>query len=483
MIPKLQAIVLAAGSSSRFKTGRTKLLEKICGQELILYPVKLLEAMNIPPTLVVGHQKEEIKTTIAQNCSDSIIYATQEEPRGTGDALRCTKHLWYKEHILIMNGDMPLVNQTTIELLYKKHIDSNASLSFVTAYNADPSLNGYGRVIQTADQIQIVEARDLQQTQLEQEYCYINAGIYIATRSFLENHIETIEPKNNAKEFYLTDLVKIASSLHHTITTVSAPFDQIRGINTFQELWAAEQIKRAELINYWMDHGVRFSTPHSVHLDLDVSIGSGTFIASGVHLVRGTRIGKNCRIGEFSSLEDATIDDYAQIQAHTLITQSHIGKRAIIGPFAHVHNNSSIMDEAVIGNFVEVKRSTIGIHSKAKHLTYLGDAIVGNQASIGAGTITCNYNGLTKHTTTIGDRAFVGSNNTLVAPVTIEQNAFTAAGSVITDDVPEDALAISRSRQVNKKNYAPKLRNPLGLESQAFLAAIKAESDSSVEES
>lgn len=481
---KLQAIVLAAGSSSRFKTGRTKLLEKICGQELILYPTKLLEQMNIPLTLVVGYQKEDIKKALINHCSDSITYAIQEQQLGTGHALQCTKPLWYKDHILIMNGDMPLVTSTIIESLYKKHTETNATVSFVTAHNTDPNLTSYGRVIQTAEHVQIVEARDLQPTTDIQEHCCINAGIYIAKRSFLEEQIEKLEAVNAAKEFYLTDLIKIASSLHLTVSTISAPFDQIRGINTFQELWASEQIKRAELITYWMNQGVRFFAPQNVQIDSNIIIGSGTQIGCGVHLLEGTRIGKNCIIEAFSSLQDAIIDDYAHIKSHTIISQSHIGQHASIGPFAHIHSNSNIAERAVIGNFVEIKRTTIGIGSKAKHLTYIGDSIVGKQASIGAGTITCNYNGLTKNTTIIGDQAFIGSNNTLVAPVTIEQNAFTAAGSVITDNVPENTLAIGRSRQINKKNYASKLRSSLQFsEKSAFVGAIKTNSDSSLEES
>ncbi len=243
-----------------------------------------------------------------------------------------------------------------------------------------------------------------------------------------------------------------------TVNTVSAPFDQIRGINTFEELWAVEHLKRTELIKYWMSQGVRFSVAQNVHIDLDVSIGAGSYVGCGVHLLKGTKLGKNVKVHEFASLQNAVIGDNTQIYPFSIIENATIGKNTKVGPFIHMRDNVNIGNQSTLGNFVEVKNSTIGHYSQAKHLSYIGDANIGDNVNIGAGTITCNYDGTKKSRTIIKDDVFVGSNNTLVAPITIGENAYTAAGSVITDDVPANALGIARERQTNKKDYAKKLR-------------------------
>ena len=482
MITNLQAIVLAAGKSTRFNIDKSKMLEKICGQEMILYTTRLLEQLKIPTTVVVGYQKEAVQEPIINFHKDRIHFEVQEEQHGTGHAILCARNSFKEEHILIMNGDMPLVTSDIIERLYNKHIESQASVSFIVAHNDDPSGVSYGRVVKANNnKIKIVEAKDFNGDYTD--HCCINAGIYIVSKRFLENNIEVIEKNDESKEFYFTDIIKIASDQNETITTIQTSFDRIRGINNFQELWAAEQIKRAELIKYWMDCGVRFSVAQNVHIDLDVTIGSGSYIACGVHILQGSKIGQNCYIHEFSAVENSTLEDNVTILSHCIIKDSYIGYAASVGPFAHVTSSSRLEAHAVIGNFVEVKRSTIGIHSKAKHLAYLGDAQIGNNVNIGAGTITCNYNGVHKNQTVIKDGAFISSNNSLVAPVVVEKNAFTAAGSTITDFVPEDALAIARSRQINKEGYGKKLRaGKVKIEPVAsFIAAIKTNNDNNLE--
>jgi bifunctional UDP-N-acetylglucosamine pyrophosphorylase/glucosamine-1-phosphate N-acetyltransferase len=454
--PSLQALVLAAGKSSRFNTGKTKLLEKICGQEMALYAPKLLQSMNIPVTMIVGFQKELVRAAVVKNLGDSITFVEQEQQQGTGHAIMCSRSTWKADHILIMNGDMPLVTKDIITDLYTQHSASNAAISFVIAHNSDPSVQGYGRVIKEGDTtVAIVEAKEFKGD--SHQHCCINAGIYLVRRDFLQESIDAIE-RSAHQEFYFTDIVKIAHSQQRTITTTTASFDHIRGINTFHELWIAEQIKRSELIKHWMDQGVHFSVAQNVHIDLGVTIGSGTKIGCGVHLIGTTHIGAHCTIHEFSSVENSTVGDHTQIYSHCLLKDSHVGSHAKIGPFAHVHRKTHIGDKSVIGNFVEVKQSTIGNASKAKHLAYLGDAHIGSKVNIGAGTIICNHNGITKSTTTIHDHAYIGSNSTIIAPVTVGEAAFTAAGSVITDDVPAHALALGRARQVNKEGYAQKLR-------------------------
>ncbi len=450
----IQAIVLAAGKSTRLKTGRNKLIEKICGQPMIAYVTKLLTTLDIPTTVVIGHQKELIKKCINKYHHEQITFVIQEDQQGTAHAINCTRELWNKEHILIMNGDMPLVTPEIIQALYKKHIDSDATLSFVMAHHTDPTTS-YGRVMKTDNKIKIVEAKEF--TGDSSDHCCINAGIYLVKKSFIKEHLNAIEQNEVSQEFHITDLISRASDHDKMIATVSAPFDYVRGINNQHELWAAEQIQRSNIIKHWMEHGVRFSVAHNVHIDLDVVIGPGTYIGCGVHLLYGTKIGSHCRVHEYAALENATVGDDTHIYPFSIIKNSTVGRHAHIGPFAHIREQSVIADNATIGNFVEIKNSRIDNNSKAKHLSYIGDAEIGKQVNIGAGTITCNYDGQKKHKTIIKDNVFVGSNNTLIAPVTIHEGAFTAGGSTITQDVPAQALAIARIDQINKPDYAKKL--------------------------
>jgi bifunctional UDP-N-acetylglucosamine pyrophosphorylase/glucosamine-1-phosphate N-acetyltransferase len=367
----------------------------------------------------------------------------------------CTQELWQNDHILVLNGDVPLITADCIETLYKKHITQSADISFIVAHNIDPDLSAYGRVIQDGSSIKIVEAKD--DTRENSEHCCINAGIYLFKKDFLNNNINEISKSKVTGELYITDLINIASKKGFKVETVSAQVDVIRGINTLKELWAAEQIKRAEIIKKYMENGVRFAFAQNCHVDLNAKIESGTNIGVGVQIYGNSKIGANCKIEAFSIIESSIIEEDVTIRSHTVIKNSTISKNSSVGPFAHIHSNSQISQEVVIGNFVEVKNSEIGANSKAKHLSYLGDTQVGSNVNIGAGTITCNYNGKVKQRTIIKDNVFIGSNNSLVAPVIIGQNAFTAAGSVITDNVPDYALAIARAGQINKEEYAKKL--------------------------
>lgn len=352
---KVQAIILAAGKSTRFNTGRTKLLEKICGQEMILYTTRLIEQLSVPIVVVVGYQKDAIKETITKHHHNTINFIVQEEQKGTGHALMCAQSTWDRDHIMIMNADVPLVSSQIIETLYEKHIATHADISFVTAHHADPSIGGYGRVVKTDNSIKIVEARDFDGD--ANEHCCINAGIYIIRKQFLQQCIKEITQNETTKEFYITDLVKIASDQKRIVSTTSAPFDRIRGINTLQELWVAEHIKRAELIKYWMDKGVHFSVAQNVHIDLDVSIGSGSYVGCGVHLLKGSRLGNNCKVQEFSSIESSIIGDGCDILPHCIIKDSTIGALSQIGPFAHIKDHSQIGEQVILGNFVEVKKA------------------------------------------------------------------------------------------------------------------------------
>ncbi len=452
---KLQAIILAAGKSTRFNSDTSKLLTPLCGQELILYPVALFAELKIPITIVIGYQKDAIIELINKKYT-AIEYAEQQEHKGTGHAVLSAKNFFHAENILVMNGDMPLVNTAIIDELVQEHTQRKAAVTFVTADNADPSLSGYGRVIKEDNKIEIIEDRHFTGDKTTQ-YC-INAGIYIFKRDFLEKSLDQLQENKQSRELYITDIIKLANITNNTITTVDVPFDKVRGINTLKELWIAEQIKRAELIEYWMQQGVYFPMAHTVHLDLDVTIGRGTRIGAGVQLLNGTSVGSLCSVEPYCILKNASLNDNVTLYAHSIVTNAEIHAYSQVGPFAHVHSATTIKQSAQIGNFVEISRTTIGQESKAKHLTFLGDATIGSKVNIGAGTITCNYNGVSKHKTVIGDETHIGSNNSLVAPLHIGSAVITGAGSTINHNVPDNALAIARAMQVTKENYAAQLK-------------------------
>ncbi len=483
MLSNTQAIVLAAGKSARFNTGNTKLIEKVCGQEIILYPLSVLQELNIPTTLVIGFQKNKIQRVVEKVHPEKITYLEQQELNGTAGALQSLQSHYQSQHILVMKADVPLITTEIIESLYDQHIATTAAISFVTAHNGDPTGFSYSRVIKNGEKIFVRKAQELTINKI-QEYCCVNAGIYLISQSFLETELTNLKKNTATNEYHVSDLINLATEKGYIVATTTVPFDQIRGVNTHQELWAIEQIKRSELIKYWMDRGVRFSSAQTVHMDLDVEIGSGSFIGCSVHLLSGTKIGIQSTINAFSIIENSTLGDQVTVHPHSIIKDSIIGTHAKIGPFAHIQQKSSIGDDCAIGNFVETKRVTIGSHTKAKHLAYLGDAEIGSNVNIGAGTITCNYDGKNKHTTHIKDNAFIGTNNSLVAPVTIEKRAFTAAGSVITEKVPEGALAIARARQINKENYVEQNKNtqeqkqtPESKETVSFIGAYKTHND------
>lgn len=455
----VQAIILAAGRSTRFKIGQTKLSFLICGQEMILYPVKLFQKLNIPMSLVVGYQKEVVKS-IVERSGIAATFSEQVEQKGTANAVACSRQHWFADDIIIMAGDSPLVNEEVIGELLETHYKTRATITFVSAHNSDPSLRGYGRILKRGNSISIIERSDPRYDDLDNQCC-INSGIYIVKRSFLDLYLDQIQPSPETNELYLTEIITLACSAGFKVEMIHVPFDLIRGVNTLKELWAVEHIKRSELISYWMSQGVRFSTAQHVHIDVDVTLGVGTFIGTGVVLLQGTNVGAHCTIDAGSVIGNTTIGDHTTVHPHCVVYDSVIGAHCDVGPMAHVRKGSVIGDHCHMGNFVEVNASKIGSYTKAKHLSYLGNAQVGSHVNIGAGTITCNYDGVKKHETCILDGAFIGSNNALIAPITIGKEAFTAAGSTITENVPDHALAIARGQQVTKENGATRLREKL----------------------
>lgn len=449
-----RAIVLAAGGSKRFRRRKSKLLARICGRVMVVFPLKILEELQIPTTLVLGYQADELKSEVARVGIRNINYVVQPELLGTGNAVGFSRDAWDQENILILNADVPLLTTDLIKDLLKQHNEKRATISFLSTYVMNPE--GYGRVVEKDGKVQIFEERDCPDNL--KDVNKINVGIYVVKRSFLQENIQRLEKNVVSGEFYITDLIDIASKQGLLVQTVPAPFDKVRGVNTLQELWAVEQIVRSNLIKYWMNRGVRFELAQNIHIDIDVKIDEDSFIGTGVHLLNGTTIARNCFIGAFTIVDGSSIGEGCMIHSHSVIQDSKIGKSVHAGPFARLRNNVVIADDVTVGNFVEIKNSSIGKKSKTKHLTYIGDATLGENVNVGAGTIVCNYDGVKKHKTVIEDNVFVGSNDTLVAPIKIGKGSYVAAGSTITKDVHAEDLAIGRARQENKENYAKKFK-------------------------
>lgn len=451
-ISSLQALVLAAGKSTGFKTGKTKLIEKVCGQEIILYTTRLLQSMHIKASVIIGYQKELITAIVQKKHADLFTFIEQQEQHTVIDSIIHASTQQSQEHVLIMHADMPLITQELIEALYKKHLETNATITLATSHVINPQDSQYGRVIKKNNTVTLTQPSEIQDDL--GEHCCIDASVYLVKKSFLEKHALTLQKECTNQEWYMHELIHIANEYKEPVATVAVPFDTIRGINTLQELWAVEQIKRSELIRYWMDRGVRFSAAQNVHIDLNINIGTGSFIGCGAHIIGHSVIGQNSSIMEFSTVEDSIVGDNVLVEPHSIIRNSTIHHNVTVGPFAHIRNQSEIHEHTHIGNFVEIKKSTVAHHTNAKHLAYIGDTTIEHHVNIGAGTVICNYDGQNKHETTIKEHAFIGSNSTLIAPITIEKNAYVAAGSTVTESVPENALAIARSRQVNKNDYA-----------------------------
>lgn len=458
----IQAIVLAAGASRRFNTTLPKLCTPLCGKPLIFHPLMLLVKQNMPITCIIGHQSDLVRKTIEQAAKEleitaPVTFVEQKEQRGTGHAVLCSQSAWQAEHLLILSGDTPLFMPDSLHRLIEEHLTHQNVITFACCPNASPESDGMARVVREPGRLHTIEARhDNLHERTNQDL--LNAGIYLFKRSFLETFLPKLKPNPESSEVYLPELIELASTHQLRVSYFTVPFSEARGVNTLEELAEAEQSLRAKVTKQLQLSGVRLLNPHSSSIDLDVRLESGVCIDQGCILRGRTSINSGTTVGAYSVITNSVIGKNVTIHPHSVITDTVIMDHAIIGPFAHVHGESILCDRATVGNFVEVNRSVIGSHSKAKHLSYLGDAIIGKQSNIGAGTIVCNYDGHAKHKTNIGDNVAIGSLNALVAPITIGDNAITAAGSVITDTVPADAFAIAREKQTTKEGYAPLLK-------------------------
>lgn len=455
----LATIILAAGKGTRMKSDLPKVLHPLMGSPMLSYTIELsLNEVKAERTMiVVGHQADQIEKRFAD---PRIEFIHQEEQLGTGHAVLQALPLLhgFRGTVLILCGDVPLVKGETLRSFTETFWRNDSTLAVLSAVVKDPT--GYGRILRDSEGWleRIVEEKEA--SEQEKSIREINTGIFCVRSTFLAEGLKEIRKENAQGEYYLTDLVEVARKrdLRCSAHMVADPME-VMGINTRIDLAMAMEVLRQEKIRELMLSGVTIIDPKATYVDRTVVIGKDTTLYPNCTIEGDTRIGEQCVIEPNSKISDSEIGREVTIRSHCVITESRIEDRAIIGPFAHLRPKSEIKAKAKIGNFVEVKKSVIGRGSKANHLAYIGDSLVGEEVNIGAGTITCNYDGYEKHQTIIGDRVFVGSNVELVAPVKVGSRSSIGAGTTVTKDVPEGALAISRVKQKNIRGWSKKMES------------------------
>lgn len=450
--------ILAAGKGTRLKSKLPKVLHQIAGRPLLAHVVRAASQIVAPADIfcIIGHEADRVRAEIAPLGTQFI---EQREQRGTGHALmQCREALAAYDHVLVLSGDVPLIRPETIASVRDFHIAHAAAMTILTAEPPDPS--GYGRIVRrvvngsVTDQVEaIVEQKQL--TVEQEEIGEINSGIYAFKVVELFTRIGRLSTDNPHGEYYLT---QIASILERDALPVlalrTAHATEVLGVNTRRELAQLDSVLRERKTRELMDNGVTIFRPETVFIDDAVTVGEDTILEPFVQLLGKTAIGHDCLIRSYSVLTNTRVGDLVRINNGTIADDSVIGESAIIGPYSRLRPGSEIGPEAHVGNFVEIKNTRLARGSKANHLTYLGDAEIGESTNIGAGTITCNYDGVNKHRTVIGKNAFIGSDTTLVAPVRIGDGAYVGASSCITRDVPDDSLGITRPELQIKPGWA-----------------------------
>lgn len=445
---------MAAGKGTRLKSKKAKVLHEIGGKPLLMHVIgaarQVIPAQDI--YVIVGHQADEVRKAVI---GTGVNFVLQAEQRGTGHAMMCAREDATKyQNIMVLSGDVPLLHPETVSRVRDFHLGKTAAMTILTAEPADPF--GYGRVIRTsaaADSVTaIIEQKALSKAQ--QKIREINSGIYaFATRELFAN-IDRLTTDNAHHEFYLTDMAAWLVKARRKVVALKAEdAAEVLGANTLAELAALDAQLRWRKCRTLMAAGVVIYRPETCVIDSEVEIGTDTVVEPFVQILGKTHIGSDCRIRSFSVVQDSELGDGVLIKPGCILDQAHVGAAAILGPYSHLRPGSEIGEGAHLGNFVETKKVRMGRGSKANHLTYLGDTEIGSGVNVGAGTITCNYDGVHKHRTIIEDGAFIGSDTTLVAPVRIGRAAYVAAGSSITEDVPDEALALGRSHQTIKEGW------------------------------
>lgn len=449
------AVILAAGQGKRMRSTLPKILHPVADLPMVGHVVALAESLGFAPIVVVvdpvnGKRVEETVRQAFPNAS--LKFAVQEKPHGTGDAMRSGLSALtdFSGNVVVLAGDVPLLTGDTAAKLVTA-IAGGHDFAMLTAKVDDPT--GYGRVVRDGERVRVVEHKDASDAQ--RAINEVNVAVYACNVELMRRAVAGLKNDNAQGEYYLTDVVGSASNV---ATIVIPDRDEWRGVNTQMELAGVDAVMRARLVRQHQTNGVRFKDPANVYLSTRVSFGEDVVIGVGVQFQGSVSLGRGVVVEGPTVLRDCVIGDGTRIESFSHIESAKVGSNVRIGPFARLRPEAELADDVHIGNYVEVKKSKIGKGSKANHFTYLGDADVGSGVNIGAGTITCNYDGTNKSRTTIGDGVFVGSNSTLVAPVRLGAQSYVAAGSTITKDVPDDALAFGRARQESRAGYAKELR-------------------------
>jgi bifunctional UDP-N-acetylglucosamine pyrophosphorylase/glucosamine-1-phosphate N-acetyltransferase len=453
-------VIMAAGKGTRLKSKRAKVLHRIGGKALLEHVIHAATKI-VPPQdvyVVIGHQAGAVQAEVA---GTGVKFVTQAEQRGTGHAIQTAREaVTGYEHIVVLSGDVPLLQPETIARLRDFHLAEHAVMTILTAAPDNP--HSYGRVVRqspsSAEVVAIIEQKAL--TQEQESIREINSGIYAFATNALFQLINELRTDNAHGEYYLTDMAEILVQEGKRVVAVEADDPtEVLGANTLAELADLDAAMRMTIARKLMAQGVTIYRPETTVIDSGVKVGADTIIEPFVQLLGDTHIGEDCRIRSYSVVENSTLANHVLIEPGCIINESHVHSGAQLGPYARLRPGSEIGEEAHIGNFVETKKMRIGKGSKAGHLSYLGDAEIGTGVNIGAGTITCNYDGANKHRTLIEDDVFVGSDTTLVAPIVIGEGSYIAAGSCITEDVPADSLALGRARQTTKEGWASSRRS------------------------
>lgn len=449
------AIVLAAGQGTRMKSELYKVLHPVCGKAMVAHVIDSI--LNIGATRVVtivGHGAEKVSSTLGEKSE----YAVQNEQLGTAHAVQQAEELLgdLEGTTIVICGDTPLIRTETMESLIEHHNSTGAQATILTAIADDPT--GYGRIIRGEDNqvLRNVEHKDA--TAQEQQVKEINTGTYCFSNKVLFETLKKVKNDNAQGEYYLPDVIGILQAEGSLVSAhIVEDFSETLGINDRVVLSQAEGVMRQRIVEKHMRNGVTVINPENTYISTDAIIGQDTVLQPGVMIEGKSVIGKKCTIGPNSHIGDSVLEDDVTVHS-SVILQSKVGAKTVIGPYAHIRPESDLGESVRIGNFVEVKKSVVGNNSKVSHLSYIGDADIGEKVNVGCGTITVNYDGKNKYKTTIEDEVFVGCNVNLIAPVTVKEGSFVAAGSTISKDVPENALAIGRARQENKEDYVKKLK-------------------------
>jgi bifunctional UDP-N-acetylglucosamine pyrophosphorylase / glucosamine-1-phosphate N-acetyltransferase len=450
---------MAAGKGTRLKSQLPKVLHEVGGKPLLAHVIAAATRV-VPPAdvfVIIGHEADRVRSALA---STGVKFVLQPEQRGTGHALMVAREpLAAYDHIIVLSGDAPQITPQTIASLLNFHLDQQAAMTLLSADLDHPT--GYGRVIRrnarSADVQAIVEEKSA--TPAQKKIREINAGFYAFSVPQLFSHIEKLSTANPHSEYYLTDMAAVLRQARQPVVVWKTENSkEVLGANTRAELAVLDEQMRMAKCRQLMAEGVTIFYPATCVIDTDVEIAPDTVIEPFVQILGRSRIGASCRIRSYSVIRDSKIADGVLVRPGCILEQASIGPAAVLGPYSHLRPGSDIGEGAHVGNFVETKKIKLGKGSKANHLTYLGDAEIGANVNIGAGTITCNYDGVNKHTTIIEDGVFIGSDSTLVAPVRVGKGAYVAAASCITSDIPEDALAIGRAQQIVKPGWASKKR-------------------------